>query len=77
MAMSRKDYILIASALRTQYEDSEHSPMSDRAYGVLGSAMEIADALKRDNVKFDREHFLAIVKGDRDIESRPSMYIYA
>jgi len=32
---------------------------------------ELADALKRDNGRFDREHFLAVVRGERELQSRP------
>jgi len=57
--MTRKDYILLAEALRLSRENGE-SPES-----------EIAAMLKRDNSRFDREHFLAVVRGERELQSRP------
>lgn len=45
--MTKKDYILIAEALRRA-----------RTYGT-DAASEIADALKSDNARFDRNRFLA------------------
>ena len=70
--MTRKDYIVLAEALRVQFHRSalEHSqPMQD---GVLNAAHEIADALQRDNSRFNRDHFLSVVRGEKDLHSRPS-----
>ena len=69
--MTRKDYILLAEALRVQFHRSalEHNqPMQD---GVLNAAHEIADALQRDNSRFNPEHFLAVVRGEKDLHSKP------
>ena len=35
------------------------------------AARLIADELAADNPRFDREHFLAVVRGERDLNSRP------
>ncbi len=68
--MTRKDYILIAEALRITY--LQHKPILSQALnGVGDAANEIADALKRDNPRFDKEHFLAVVRGEKDVNSRP------
>jgi hypothetical protein len=58
--MTRKDYIAIAEAMR---------------YG-LGSlqadtSVHLAEAMHADNPRFDREHFLAVVRGERNLKSRP------
>jgi hypothetical protein len=69
--MTRKDYILLAEALRVQFHRSaleQNQPMQD---GVLNAAYEVADALQRDNSRFNREHFLAVVRGEKDLHSHP------
>lgn len=35
-------------------------------------AAHIAEALATDNPRFNREHFLAVVKGERALTSRPA-----
>lgn len=60
--MSKKDYELIAAAIRV----SRTAPMGDmnasysRAWddGIRGAAATLADALSRENPKFDRSRFL-------------------
>jgi hypothetical protein len=66
--MTRKNYILIASALRDAYQKEE----TNNKYAVQGEpsrtdvqALEtasccIAAALRVDNDRFDRDHFLAV-----------------
>jgi hypothetical protein len=69
--MTRKDYIVIAEALRVQFHRAaleNNPPMQD---GVLNAAHEIADALQRDNARFNKEHFLAVIRGEKDLHSRP------
>ena len=56
--MTRKDYIVIASALR-------ESQASD---GVIAA---ISSALKEDNPKFDTIHFVDVVTGKREPNSKP------
>jgi hypothetical protein len=80
--MTRKDYIILAEALRVQYHrgmlganDADASlAKSGRCFvsGVYQAASEIADALQRDNSRFNREHFLAVVRGEKELHSRPS-----
>ena len=79
--MTRKDYLLIAEALRVQRYRAEleitHAEESDkefacgRAEGVDSVAMELCDALHRDNPGFDRVHFLAVVRGEKELTSKP------
>jgi hypothetical protein len=73
--MTRKDYILIANALRIPYTSFENKPSYSRELsGVECAAIAITDALAEDNPKFNREHFLAVVHGERDINSRPDRF---
>lgn len=85
--MTRKDYILIAEALRGNHtelirqknivpekgiEDSYMRGSKDGS--VIGSSnaiRAIADVLAKDNPRFDREHFLAVVRGERALNSKP------
>ena len=60
--MTRKDYIRIARALN--YCVEEHKNVSCAAECI---ANELAD----DNPHFDRKHFLAVVRGEKALESRP------
>lgn len=72
--MTRRDYIILAEALRKQFQqlDRPSGLCSKENDGVLCAAIEIADALQRDNSRFNREHFLAVVRGEKDLHSRPS-----
>lgn len=53
MAMSRKDYELIADAIRDVIEDHKGDLTSADAV-----ARKIADALSRDNPRFDSKRFI-------------------
>jgi len=78
--MTRKDYILIAGALRDAYQKEE----MNNKYAAKGEATRtnlqaletascsIAAALQVDNGRFDPEHFLAVVHGEKTLNSRPS-----
>lgn len=72
--MTRKDYIILAEALRIQFRRSTNHPslLSTEGDGVYIAACKIADALQRDNSRFNREHFLAVVCGEKDLHSRPA-----
>jgi hypothetical protein len=83
--MTRKDYIIIAEALRVQYRralNTVNACETDKTLsrhaadgfcsGVLYVTEEIADSLQRDNSRFNREHFLAVVRGEKELLSRPS-----
>lgn len=65
--MTRKDYILIADGLRHAYATApglEIPVVSNVAY-------QVAIKLETDNPRFNREHFLAVVRGEKDLNSRP------
>ena len=70
--MTRKDYILIAEALRKQFTHSLDVNMPTNPQAVLQVADSIACALAQDNAKFNREHFLAVVRGEKSLTSHPS-----
>lgn len=74
--MGRKDYIRLADALRTALEISpDHcveEEQESHASGVMLAAEQIADELERDDSRFNREHFLAVVRGEKELYSRPS-----
>lgn len=70
--MTRKDYILIANALRDA-RDLDAPIYSDAEIAAVDfAATKIAEALATDNPRFDREHFLAVVRSERALTSRPS-----
>jgi hypothetical protein len=71
--MTRKDYILLAEALRItlRREIDLTGENGASAGGVRLAASEIADSLARDNSRFDKEHFLAVVRREKDLHSRP------
>lgn len=75
--MTRKDYILIAGVLAEAYRNAKHEANFDVNAGYklngIGSAAEsLARGLAADNPRFDREHFLAVVRGEKDLNSRPA-----
>lgn len=67
--MTRKDYVLIASALREVYHS--HTDTLIRS-GVLSAADSIASALANDNPRFDRARFCLAVIGmaPRSVDDR-------
>ena len=73
--MTRKDYILLARALQTEYRTAgvnlETKEDASTLQGIEIASFAIASALASDNPRFDREHFLAVVRGEKDINSRP------
>lgn len=72
--MTRKDYTLIAEALRdvvSSVGDSDTALLNAYRYGMVKSAEAIAVRLASDNPRFDRKHFLAVVRGERELGSKP------
>ena len=65
--MTRKDYILIARALRQSMLDHD----STRRDAVLSVAVNISELLKQDNPHFKHYHFLDVVLGKKTLTSRP------
>lgn len=72
--MSRRNYIRLAEALRYGFGSlqADGFTRSEAAKAQEHFAAHIAEALASDNPRFNREHFLAVVRGERDLNSRPS-----
>ena len=56
--MTRKDYILIAGALKAARSSDTLPNLAIYHNGIDNAAHQLADALGRDNPRFDRERFL-------------------
>jgi len=77
--MTRKDYILLAKTLNLSLQSARGfdaangttAQCGNNAAGVLLTAGRIANALAEDNLGFDSFHFLAVVRGERPLTSRP------
>lgn len=67
--MTRKDYILIAGALRSGSDTLLHPGTFWQ--GWMEAADAVADALQRENPRFDKGHFMSVVRGDKALTSRP------
>jgi len=67
--MTRKDYILIARALLYAREDCRGQKILES--GVWLAAAQIANTLQETCPRFYRLHFLAVVRGEKALESRP------
>ena len=76
--MTRKDYILLAEALRDKRQglDVASVPNPERLSAMYESFWDTIDhicgALYQDNPRFNRDHFLAVVRGEKPLDSRPS-----
>ena len=78
--MTRRDYILIAEALKVTLRDAVYSEEHDGIKWtgkalVLYVAGNIGTFLDEANPRFDRAHFLAVVRGEKALESRPERYV--
>lgn len=72
--MTRKDYILLADAfIRARCAIENRYPMrrTEPMDGWIKSVTAVCDALGRQNPRFARDHFLAVVRGDKGLNSRP------
>lgn len=71
---SRQHYQVLAEALRDKRNCLDGTDdVNGRIYETFWDTTErICGALYRDNARFNREHFLAVVRGERDLNSRPS-----
>lgn len=71
---SKRHYVVLAETLRyslgSLQADGFTRPEAAKAQDHFAS--HIAEALAADNPRFNREHFLAVVRGERDLNSRPS-----
>lgn len=56
--MTRKDYELIAKALKTQIEISRTYNEEDGEFAVTNIAFDLVTDLAKDNPRFDRDRFL-------------------
>lgn len=72
--MSRRDYIRLAEALRYGIGSlqAEGFTRAEAAVAQEHFAAHVAQALASENPRFNREHFLAVVRGERELNSRPS-----
>lgn len=71
--MTRKDYIRIARALNQTYTSACESKQSpDVLEAILHTSYNIESELAADNPRFDRNHFMLVVRGVRPLESRPT-----
>jgi hypothetical protein len=70
--MTRRDYILLANTLRIAHNNAAHTKCQEAIWIVDQLASDLCSELKRDNARFNREHFLAVVQGKRELHSRPS-----
>lgn len=72
--MTRKDYLTLEAALRNARIDIETDFGADsQEAGIDGwerVVYRIAELLE-DNSHFDRDHFLAVVRGEKELTSRP------
>lgn len=70
--MTRKDYILIANTLRVAHNNAVHAKSQEAVWTVEQLASDLCCELKRDNARFNREHFLAVIRGDKALHSHPA-----
>lgn len=66
--MTKKDYIIIAEALKSCRTGMATDEM---LRGVDHAVESLAVALARDNPKFAKAHFVAVVRGEKALLSRP------
>ncbi len=74
--MTRKDYILIAEALQISLKDWETAAPTSLMRNspktiLINTFQNIASALANDNPRFDGNHFLAVIHGEKSLTSRP------
>jgi len=58
--------------LTQQGREKERNIYIDMLAGFDKAAQSVAYAFGKDNPKFDAEHFLAMVRGERPLDSRPT-----
>ena len=66
--MTAKDYVRLARAFRNTLAESNEP---EYRMAVRSAAYQVSCECAEDNPKFDREHFMAVVNGDRDLLSKP------
>lgn len=71
---SKQHYQAIAGLLK---DHTQKMPLEGEAFAICrphiidGLAQDLAFIFERDNSRFSREQFLAVVRGERAINSRP------
>ena len=70
--MTRRDYIILANVLRVASNNARVMKSPEASWTVNQIADDLCCELKRDNARFNREHFLAVVRGEKDLQSRPA-----
>ena len=70
--MTRKDYIALAEAFRYArgHAKASENPEAELT-GVMAALEYVSNTLQDDNPRFDRIHFLEVVVGTKDLQSRP------
>lgn len=79
--MTRKDYAAIEESLYTRLDvlendiatcetKTEEKYLTARIEGYLDACETLADVLAS-NPRFDRDHFLAVVRGEKELDSKP------
>jgi hypothetical protein len=77
--MTRRDYILIAEVLRVEWNLAHlaekaivngGTPRVEREV-IEKIALELCDSLHRDNPRFNADHFMAVVRMEKDLQSHP------
>ncbi len=56
--MTKKDYILIAKALKETFVSFQRNDQTDKRTGVVHAIEHIATVLGQDNPRFDRDRFI-------------------
>ena len=86
--MTQKDYIVVAAVLRRRYcylaanlDNSSRTSVTrlsavNELNGLDVTIMELATAFKRDNDRFDTQHFVEVVTGKRELTSKPSRKVF-
>ncbi|HQR20098.1 MAG TPA: hypothetical protein PKV98_04485 [Burkholderiaceae bacterium] len=59
MSMSKKDYVAIAAALKDLRDGRDAGGDQQAVYGIEIAAEAIADVCEANNLRFDRNRFLA------------------
>jgi len=67
--VTRKDYILIEGVLQDEYR---WAPNPSKELGAIYRvAYMLGDALAKQDKNFDCAHFLAVVRGEKELTSKP------
>lgn len=71
--MTRKDYIRIARALNSTYTSAcETKQCGESLEAILRASYSVASELADDNARFNAQHFMGVVRGDKAPTSRPA-----